>query len=59
MVSIRKLIKQLRCKHTHTFTSPIEGARWYSDGAYKGHHNTLRLRGCYVCGYVTVEDFGA
>ena len=59
MVSIRKLIKQLRCKHTHTFTAPIQEATWFSSGRRKGGHNTLRLRGCYVCGYVTVEDFGA
>lgn len=54
---LRRFTRQLRCKHTHTFTAPIDGAYWESCGVRKnGQHKGLHLRGCYLCGQVWVED---
>jgi len=56
---LRKLWRELRCKHTHTFTAGIDKATWFSSGKLMGSHTQLRLRGCYLCGQLRVEDFGA
>jgi hypothetical protein len=51
--------KQITCKHTHTFTFCLDGASWVSSGVQKGRHSGLRLRGCYLCSQVWVEDWQA
>lgn len=58
---IKTAWRRATCRHTHLFTAPLPGAYWYYCGEdrSKGPHNTLRFVGCYICGAIRVEDFGA
>jgi hypothetical protein len=57
---LRRLWWELRCEHTHTFVWLLPAdAQWESEGKRMGPHKTLRLRGCYLCGRIWVEDWGA
>ena len=51
------------CKHTHTFKIymkdlPIEQA-WYHKGIKMGKHDQIYIEGCYLCGKITMKDYGA
>ena len=56
---IKKFIRMLKCRHSHTFSYNLENAIWYSDGVKKGIHSYLILKGCYICGKIWVEDYAA
>jgi hypothetical protein len=56
---LRRMWVELNCKHTHTFTSCLENASWFASLDARGNHKQLRLVGCYLCGRIWVEDYGA
>jgi len=60
--ALKRLWRRLWCKHTHTFTFHLDGARRiYGDPTGSRHCKTsgLLLRGCYICGHVEVTDYRA
>lgn len=58
--NIRKVIRQLRCSHTHTFTHYLPNdTPWCYKGEFKGKHSGLAIRGCYLCGKVWCLDWQA
>ena len=59
LARLRLFWKQMNCPHTHTMTYLLDGAYWESSEIRKGHHDGLRLRGCYLCGQVWIEDWKA
>jgi len=56
--NLRQFKRQLLCKHTHTFRQDLPEADWLSHGELKGRHGQIVLEGCYICGKVTVRDYG-
>jgi hypothetical protein len=56
LARLRRLRRELMCKHTHTFRLDLKDARWYSSGEVKCYHHSLALEGCYLCGQCWVRD---
>ena len=49
-------VKQLRCRHTHTF-SITPTYEWQSEGKrMPDKHRGIKLEGCYLCGKVWCRD---
>ena len=57
--SVQRLVMRLFCNHSHTFRAKCEGAFWFSNGKSQGPHRTIQICGCYKCGKVWCEDYGA
>lgn len=58
-IRLSRLLKQLLCNHSHTFTYFLDNVVWESNGQRMGKHDTLCLKGCYKCGWSEVVDYGA
>ena len=56
---LRRLWRELNCKHAHTFHASVPNATWYWSGDARGHHSGIAIRGCYGCGRVECFDYQA
>ncbi len=54
-----RIVKRLRCDHSHTFTAHVQNAHWFSYGEKQGQHKEIEICGCYKCGKVWCRDFAA
>jgi hypothetical protein len=49
---LRRLWRELKCHHTHTFHASVPNAVWHWSEDERGPHYGIAIRGCYQCGRV-------